>query len=53
MKYLAAFLIVLGLGITIGAETQDWFPLFAAQIGLGAATLFGGYLVLTQIGDER
>lgn len=49
MKYLAALFIVLGLGIVAGAESQDWFPLFAAQIGLGAATLFAGYLCITQI----
>lgn len=52
MKYLSAFLIVLGLGIVGGAETQGWFPMFAAQVGLGAATLFAGYLFMTQIGDN-
>jgi hypothetical protein len=52
MKYIAAFLIILGLGIIGGAETQDWFPMFAAQIGLGTATLFAGYLFTTQIGDN-
>jgi hypothetical protein len=52
MKYAASFFIVLGLAIVGGAETQDWLPMFIAQIGLGAATLFAGYLFTTQIGDN-
>jgi len=51
MKYIAAFFIVLGLGIVLGAETHDWFPMFAAQIALGTVTLFSGFLFATQM-DE-
>ena len=51
MKYIAAFLIVLGLAIVGGAEAHDWFPMFAAQIVLGTVTLFSGILFATQM-DE-
>ena len=51
MKYIAAFLIVLGLGIIAGSETHDWMPMFMAQIGLGVATTLFGYLFATQV-DE-
>lgn len=44
MKYAAAFFIVLGLAIVGGAETQDWFPMFIAQIGLGVVTVITGGL---------
>jgi len=53
MKYIAVFLIVLGLGIISGAETHDWFPMFAAQIALGTATLFSGGLFATLIDTEE
>jgi hypothetical protein len=53
MKYAAAFFIVLGLGIVAGAETQDWFPMFAAQIALGTITLITGGLFATLINTEE
>jgi len=53
MKYLSAFFIVLGLSIVIGAEAQDWFPMFAAQIGLGVFTLIAGGLFASQIEIEN
>jgi len=53
MKYAAAFFIVLGLGIVAGAETQDWFPMFAAQVALGVVTLITGGLFATQIDTEE
>lgn len=53
MKYAAAFFIVLGLGIVIGAESHDWFPMFAAQIGLGTITLIVGGLFAAQIDTEE
>jgi hypothetical protein len=53
MKYLSAFFIVLGLSIVIGAEAQDWFPMFAAQIGLGTITLITGGLFATLINTEE
>jgi len=51
MKFLSAFLIVFGLAIIGGAETHDWFPMFAAQIALGIVTLFSGFLFATQVDD--
>jgi len=51
MKFLSAFLIVLGLAIVGGAEAHDWFPMFAAQIALGTVTLFSGILFAIEV-DE-
>ena len=48
-KYISAALIVLGLGIVIGAESHDWFPMFATQIALGMTVSFSGGLFATQI----
>jgi len=48
-KYISAALIVLGLGIVIGAEAHDWFPMFATQIALGMTVSFSGVLFATQI----
>ena len=53
MKIISAMLIVLGLGIIVGAETHDWFPMFAAQIALGTMVLISGGLFATQIDDEQ
>lgn len=53
MKYIAAFLIVLGLAIVGGAEAHDWFPLFATQVGLGTMTMVSGLLFATQVGDDN
>ena len=53
MKYISAALIVLGLGIVLGAETHDWFPMFAAQIALGTVTLISGGLFATLIKTEE
>lgn len=52
IRYTAAALIVLGLGISAGAGSHDWFPLVAAQGGLGIATMASGYLFLTLINDD-
>jgi len=53
MKYISAALIVLGLGIVLGAETHDWFPMFAAQVALGTVTLISGGLFATLIKTEE
>jgi len=53
MKYVSAALIVLGLSITIGAEAHDWFPMFAAQIALGAVTIISGGLFATLINTSE
>jgi len=53
MKIISAALIVLGFGIIAGAETHDWFPMFAAQIALGTTVLISGGLFATQINDEE
>jgi len=52
MKYAAAFFIVLGLGIVAGAETQDWFPMFAAQVAVGVVTLIAGGLFASRINTD-
>jgi len=52
MKYAAAFFIVFGLAIVGGAETQDWFPMFVAQIGLGVVTLITGGLFVSHIDSD-
>ena len=53
MRYLSAALVVLGLGIVVGAETQDWLPMFTAQVALGTVTLITGGLFATQIDIEE
>ena len=53
MKYASAFFIVLGLGIVVGAETQDWLPMFTAQVALGTVTLITGGLFAAQIDTEE
>ena len=53
MKFLSAFLIVLGLAIVGGAEAHDWFPMFAAQIALGGVTIISGALFATLIDTEK
>ena len=53
MKYAAAFFIVLGLAIVGGAETQDWFPMFIVQIGLGVVTLITGGLFALHFANEE
>jgi hypothetical protein len=52
MKIISAALIVLGFGIIAGAETHDWFPMFATQIALGTTVLISGGLFVTQINDN-
>jgi len=44
MKYISAALIVLGLGIALGAEAHDWLPMFATQVALGTITAITGVL---------
>ena len=53
MKYLAAILIVLGLGIITGAATQEWLPMLITQVGLGTVTLIAGGLVAGHIKTEE
>lgn len=45
MKYLAAALFVLGLGLTTGAATQDWIPMMLAQSALGLLTFASSVMV--------
>ena len=35
MKIFAFILFAAGLLVTLGAESREWFPLFATQIALG------------------
>ena len=52
MRYFSAALVVLGLGIVVGAESQDWFPMFAAQVGLGTLPFLSGVMVATLVDGE-
>ena len=52
MRYIAAFLIVMGLGIMAGAGSHDWLPMVAAQGALGVTTLIAGGLFIAEAEGE-
>ena len=52
MRYIAAFLIVMGLGMMTGAGSHDWLPMVLAQGALGVATLIAGGLFVAEAEGE-
>ena len=52
MRYIAAFLIVMGLGMMTGAGSHDWLPMVLAQGALGVATLIAGGLFIAEAEGE-